>query len=162
MKNNMYRYISNKPISWQVKIFDVLLFGILFVILGTFLPKLYLMYLDHNEYIKVDVVSYDKKVYKACEAVVSTTHYYSDIDAFVDFKVRVYKIVDSKYEQIGKESSVTTFVKKTGIGGKTIIGKTKVPCEFKPGVYFAEGLIKYKISDIEKVAPYRGATVTIQ
>lgn len=155
--------LSNFQREAGSRVGHAIFFGLLFLILGYFIPKFYYQYLDTKQYITVDIVTYNKKVYKPCESVTTRTQYYSDISAPVTFHYRVYWVHNDKTTIVPKsERTIQTFINQTDRNGVVITGVSKVPCDYKPGVYYAEGVLEYEVKEHKRSSPYRGALVTVE
>lgn len=135
-------------------------------IMAIAVPYAYFKYFDFGrEYIKVDLVTYNKKVFNPCEKVITTTHYSSSVNTRVNFSYQVYKVMaDGSVEPVeGYKLTVKDIpIIKTASGGRTIVSNTHVPCDFPTGVFFTEGLVSYEIHDEPKHTLYKGDLVTIE
>lgn len=149
--------------EWGLRMWHAIVFTAVFFIVGYYAPKIWYKWIDRTEYVKVDIVSFDKKVYKPCEIATSITHYYSRIDTEVRFRYRINRVVDNKIVTVpNSEQEIKTFIKQTGVKGVSVVGHPPVPCNFEPGVYFSEGIVIYYIRGEPRTAPYRTATVSIE
>lgn len=134
-------------------------------VMGWFIPYTYFKYLDGNrEYIHVDLVKYNKRVYFPCEKFTSVTHYTSEINTRVDFSYQIYKVVGDHVEPLrGYKVNVKNIpIVKTEAKGRTITAESMIPCNFPTGVFFAEGLVSFEVHDEAKHSLYRGDLVTVE
>lgn len=128
-------------------------------------PFAYFRYLDFNrEYIHIDLVTYNKKVFYPCEEVITSTHYKSEVDTRVNFSYQVYRVVNHHVEPLkGYKFTMRDIpVVKTPPGGRTIISNSTIPCDFPTGVFFTEGIVSFEVRSEPKHALYKGDTVTIE
>lgn len=157
---HLYRDIR---LEWGLRAYHAILFGFLFLAIGVLVPKIYYKYFDHRQYIQIDPVTYNKKVFTPCEEVVSTTHYKSDISTDIKFSYRLFEVKGKALAVVNNsDQTINTFINKTEVGGETLVSQSRIPCNFKPGVYFVDGLVTYFVKGEPHFAPYRGATTTVE
>lgn len=149
--------------NWRTRVANILTFVALFTIIGVGIPYAYYRYFDTKQYINIDLVIYDKKVFQRCEPFVSNTHYTALLDLPIQFQMQVFRIYpDGKKEPVrGTRSAVDYFVNDTPPQGTTLTNSGIVPA-FPDGTYYQEGLVSYKVRGHERTAPYRGTIVTIE
>lgn len=126
----------------------VLLFAVVFAVLGYFTPIVYRQYFDKTDYIEfLQPVEVDKNVYKACGNVrLNTT-----ATVLLPLQVRTVAVL----EQL--EDTTTVRVKDYSwesefrpMAATKISREFSLPCELTPGKYFFTAVIKYNIDRAER------------
>lgn len=141
----------------------VVIGAILFSLVGVVLPDTYFRYLDQTEYIKyVHSISFDKKVYHACEQQTAKADIQILVNANVEIKGRLYLVLDkgNNQFQIVKDYSYKSFLKEEP-NVQSLFTTVTLPCDLKHGVYFYRGVLSYTIRGIEKTTGFSSDTFTI-
>lgn len=137
-----------------------IVFGLAFVIMGYFAPRIYYEYIDSTNYITVkQPVGTNKKIYQPCEEITFVLERNSMIDSTV---VGQYELIlvkaDSNYD-IVREYNDTFIVNKDA---RTITQRYKIPCQLEPGTYFIRGLYIYNFHDVQHQYPIVTDLFTVQ
>lgn len=148
--------------EWGERIYHMVFWGIVFLLVGFIVPKIYYRYVDTRQYITVQSLAFNKKVFTPCEEVVYFYKYHADFDAEVSLHSRLIKFETDHKELVSTGQPTTTFVNKTPPEGDQFTYRTKLPCNFKPGVYQLEGIITYHLKGEKKTSAFRSAVTTVQ
>lgn len=129
--------------------FYVLLFAVLFSLLGRFLPNAYYQYFDRTEYYSIEIPQIEDKNLKVCDDV---NYFYKRIaKQNLQFAVRVDLIL---FESGRPEHQIHTWVAEpnNAEAGELIIeNKRELPCDMPEGFYKLRFFYNYDVYGVEKV-----------
>ena len=126
------------------RLLHILGFAAIFAILGWYIPKTYFQYFDKTEYLKFEsLASTDKKVYVPCEPIRLLTIRTTLIQMDVENIMTLVRINDDN--SFNKDAGpILHFAFDEG-ERVPVTGKFKLPCDAEHGVYFYEGINKFKV-----------------
>lgn len=147
MKKLMEGY-QNFLLHLKERIVYMMIFIVLFNMLGYYFPLFYYRNLDRTEYVTVEVpATIDKQSYRPCEKVIVTVDRRSKINTRGSNVVQLIQLVNEETQKR------TTLAKDDFIieVGRVILHLPYIiPCDTLPGKYFIETVIEYKAHDIER------------
>lgn len=152
MKNNYFRVLDYA--------IHMLGFAAIFMVIGYYLPKIYLRYFDQRVYYEItNPITVENKVNYKCSYVDA----YINRKAIVPIKgsaVRQLTLirVDGKYQRIANFETPV----QADIGETTMIVHWLLPCDIPVGAYFFEGTLEYKVYDITKYTHFYTENFTVK
>lgn len=147
--------------EWAERAYHVVLFAVVFVLIGYLVPRIYYQFIDNRQYLTVvQPITYDKKEYKPCEVATAIIKYRATIDTPAEVRTKVYKVEDSGFKVIS-ESRSETAIAKTPDDGAKILTETRVPCTYGDGIYFYEAVVTYEIKGVKKSYSFISTQVEI-
>lgn len=143
------------------QVWYIIFFISVFTLLGYYLPKIYLDYIDKTEYLRFDSpISTDKKTYKPCEKIILLATRYSLVATKVTNVMTIVKDnEDGSY--VKKPGPVLHYTIDRAPAGKLISAEFKLPCDLSAGTYFYEGVNTYKVKGSEKTQYYTSSQFNI-
>ena len=140
--------MQNKYLRIVDYLMHILGFAAFFMIIGYYLPKIYIQYFDKRVYYEItNPITVEKKVNYSCNYVDAYIHR----KALVPIKgssVRQLTLIriDGKYQRIANFETPV----QAEVGEATVIAHWQIPCDIPLGTYFFEGTLKYKVYDINR------------
>lgn len=129
----------------------MLLFGILFSVVGYAVPRTYYQFFDRTNYYQVkSPIDVEQVAYQPCQAVKVYLVRNSLIDSQGTAIINLSLLREDSRERIAQQIKEVSMTKGEGI----IITSWPLPCDVKPGQYFFEGSIKYSVRDFQKFTPF--------
>ena len=130
---------------------EMLLFGILFAVIGYAVPRTYYQFFDKTEYYKIkSPIEVEQKAYQPCQNVKVYLVRNSLIDSQGTSIINLSLLKENSRERVSQQVKEVSMTKGEGI----IITSWQLPCNIEPGQYFFEGSVKYKVRDFEKYTPF--------
>ncbi len=126
----------------------MLLFGILFVLCGYYIPRIYLEYFDKTVYYTMDLpVTVDKDVYCAGDVMKLSSSKGSLLDARLDITGELVLIKIDSLEEVYRASEAFPTTK----GSEDFITAIKLPDDLEAGSYKWQGVVNYSVKGVDKV-----------
>jgi len=130
---------------------EMLLFGILFAVIGYAVPRTYYQFFDKTDYYQIKTpIEVEQVAYKQGQAVKVYLVRNSMIDSQGTSIINLSLLKENSRERVSQQVKEVSMTKGEGI----IITSWELPCDIKPGQYFFEGNIKFKVREFEKYAPF--------
>lgn len=129
---------------------SIVIFALLFSILGTLIPQTYYQFFDQTKYYKIiEPVRIEQKDYVACDYVDAYITRESLIDGHGDSIINLSLIREDTGEVVDRivSSERRVSIKK---GNGTVITHWEIPCTAKSGRYYYDGVIEYEVRGIKK------------
>lgn len=143
----MTKHLINFKNSIIVQAYWILLFAILFLFLGMFIPRWYIKYIDDRDYFVIEMpLTTDKPEYYPCENVNIVSKRHAHLDLYVRVHLELVKVVDGKFERVQTQE----FNKTVNKGDEVALNVFKLPCNLDPGLYFYRGTTTYQIQGVDK------------
>lgn len=152
--------MQNKFIRTIDYLLHIVIFSAAFMVIGYYLPKIYIQYFDKRVYYEItNPITVEKKVNNKCEFIDA----YINRRALVPIKgssVRQLTLirVDGKYQRIANFETPV----QADIGETTMIVHWLLPCDIPIGTYFFEGTLEYKVYDITRYTHFYTENFIVQ
>lgn len=155
----MTKHLNRFTNSVLIQSYWILLFAILFLILGMNIPRLYIKYLDHREYFVIEMpLTTDKPQYKPCEQINIVSKRHADLDLYVHVHLELIHIKDEKFHRV----EIQEFTKTVNQGEEVTLNVFKLPCNIESGLYFYRGTTSYKIQGVDKYFNFISDNFTVR
>ena len=133
----------------KLKIREIIIFALIFTVIGHYVPDIYLRYFDKRDYYMAKNVQMVELEFKRCDVA----HITFDRTALVDLDIRrkadLIRITENGEQQVFTSELIRDFAKD----GTIEIESTKeIPCEIRhDGTYKFRFFITYTIFDRERI-----------
>lgn len=131
----------------------IVIFALLFSLLGTTIPNTYYRYFDKTDYVSVrQPARVDKMLYQPCDTAITQVVRTSLIDVHGDI-ISYVVLVDGNNLSIRK-----LYEGRVGIENskdEIFIFKFKLPCDLSDGSYYIQAVIQYRFKSVEKAYSWK-------
>lgn len=151
--------------NWQQRLLWMLVWSAILIILGYFIPRLYIQYIDPREYIHIlQDISFDRKVYAPCDTATAKVTAQLDVNSAVETNTRMMKVQTDRQPPDNFQIISNSHSKGFVIAQPTPQVYTvdyPIACDLPDGVYMWRAETTYKVSGIEKVEPFQTTLITV-
>lgn len=129
------------------RIFNAIICGAAFILIGYFLPKLYVLSVPDDYYVTFNnSVTTENSVYHSCDQMMMITTVDSRINTHLLISVSL-RLIELKTDKSVYGGSFITYVTQ---GHKSVKEFMNLPCGLQTGNYFWEGMGEYEVFGIKK------------
>lgn len=135
----MIQQINDFIIDLKGAFWHMTLAAMLFILVGYYMPKIYLDYFDTNKYYSLELpIKVDKKIYMACDKVIWNMVRTSKAD--IDAMATVELILLKDNVEVSRELIPLAAEK----GTLPVSTYHKLPCDLESGEYKYNGIVSYE------------------
>ncbi len=142
----MKKYISHNTLDYML---HMVLFGMAFIVLGYYIPKIYYAYFDKKVYYEItNPVIVEQKINHQCNYVDAYIHR----KVLAPMKGNSVRQLTLIRENDGLKQRIRSFSTdiQADIGEATMVVHWQLPCDIPVGTYFFEGTVEYKVFENTK------------
>lgn len=135
-------------------ILHIALFSMAFMVIGYYLPRIYLTYFDQRKFLEIITpVTVEKKENLKC-AYIDVYFQRKALAPIVGNSVKKLNLVREDGKKVRVETTVNYIQIQPTEDVQLMIAHWKLPCDIDNGTYFYEGTVEYKVNDITKYTTF--------
>lgn len=125
----------------------MLFFTMFFVVIGYYVPRLWLEYIDPREYFKMELpLAVDGTEHKPCDAVKFLSKRTAETDLYIHIHTDFSRSADMGLETVYSEDRTRTVPKGEGV----VITSYSLPCDIPEGTYLIKGTVSYEVQGVKR------------